>query len=101
MLLRLNRRPKRHGMLLDGPVDGSRCIGCAADCCRGFPSVELTADEYSTLDSLGAKRLAFTLDERFFLIIEHGCEFLAGDLCGIYEQRPMICRRFTCSDKIS
>ncbi len=87
-----------HGILLDHPEDGAeRCAACDASCCRGFPSVELTAGEYAELERLGAKRLAFTLDGRFYLLIEDGCEFLDGNRCGIYQQRPAICRRFTCS----
>jgi len=98
MSLFWQRKGVKHGVLLDEPVDGSRCGGCAADCCHGFPSVELSGDEYQTLRRLGGKRLEFTLDERFYLIIEHGCEFLVENRCGIYAQRPAICRRFTCRD---
>ncbi len=60
------RKGVKHGVLLDEPVDVSRCAGCAADCCHGFPSVELSDDEYQTLRRLGGKRLEFTLDERFY-----------------------------------
>ncbi|GAM09567.1 flagellin N-methylase [Geobacter sp. OR-1] len=92
-------RKKRHGILREQPLDGNeRCVACAADCCRGFPSIELDADEYSRLESLGAARLAFTLDGRFYLIIENGCEFLDGNRCGIYDLRPRICRIFFCED---
>lgn len=97
MLFR-RRSGKKHGIMLDGDVDGSRCAGCGAVCCRGFFSVELTADEYALLQRLGALRLEFTLNGRFYLVIENGCEFLRGDRCGIYELRPAICRRFTCRD---
>jgi Fe-S-cluster containining protein len=93
------KRVKRHGILLDKPVDGSeRCKDCDADCCRGFPSVRLTAEEYSTLERLGAARLEFLLNGEHYLIIEHGCEFLADNQCSIYDQRPEICRRFTCNE---
>ena len=98
MSLFRRNRVKRHGLLLDDPVDGSRCCGCDADCCRGFPSVALSAAEYGTLARLGAQRLAFTLDGRFYLLIENGCEFLDRNRCAIYADRPDICRRFTCSD---
>lgn len=87
------------GRLLDHPQDGAgRCAECDASCCRGFPSVELTADEYARLENLGAKRLEFTLDGHFYLLIENGCEFLEGSHCGIYPDRPAICRRFVCID---
>jgi Fe-S-cluster containining protein len=93
------KRVKRHGILLDHGVDGNdHCRECDAACCRGFPSVALTPGEYGTLQRLGAGRLEFTLDGSFYLIIEHGCEFLTGNRCGIYEHRPDICRRFTCRE---
>lgn len=93
------KKETKHGVLLERPVDGTEvCIGCDAACCRGFPSVKLTADEYSTLERLGAMRLQFLLNGEHYLIIEHGCEFLEGNRCGIYERRPEICRRFTCTD---
>jgi len=92
-------RKKLHGILLDHPEDGNeRCASCDASCCQGFPSVELTAEEYASLQQLGAKRLEFTLNGHYYLMIELGCEFLVGNRCGIYHHRPAICRRFTCTD---
>jgi Fe-S-cluster containining protein len=86
-------------MLLDEALDGSdHCRDCDAACCRGFPTVELTAAEYTALERLGAVRLEFLLDGHHYLVIENGCEFLVDNRCGIYEQRPSICRRFTCRD---
>lgn len=90
---------KRHGLLQDTPLDDSeRCRNCAADCCRGFPSVELSAEEYALLQKIGAIRLEFTLTGRFYLLIENGCEFLIDNRCAIYTQRPSICRHFICTD---
>lgn len=90
---------RKQGILLDDGIDGNEhCSNCDAACCRGFPSVELTAAEYATLEELGALRLEFLLDGHYYLMIENGCEFLVGSRCGIYEQRPAICRRFTCRD---
>lgn len=90
---------KRRGRLLDTPLDDNvRCRNCAADCCRGFPSVELSADEFALLEKLGANRLEFTLSGHFYLLIENGCEFLVNNRCTIYAQRPAICRRFICVD---
>lgn len=91
------KRVKKHGIILDSPVDNSEvCAGCGADCCRGFPSVKLTPEEYSALERLGAARLEFLLNGEHYLIIEHGCEFLTDNRCSIYDSRPDICRRFTC-----
>jgi len=93
------KRVKKHGILLDKPVDGNEvCKECDAACCRGFPSVRLTAEEYCCLEQLGAARLQFLLNGEHYLIIEHGCEFLEDNRCGIYEQRPLVCRLFTCRE---
>lgn len=92
-------RLKKHGMLLDRPVDdNSRCRNCDGACCRTFPSVNLTWDEYERLLHLGAGRLHMSLTGHCQLIIENGCEFLAEGKCTIYEQRPDVCRRFFCAD---
>jgi hypothetical protein len=90
---------KRHGLMLDRPLeDSERCRRCDGACCRAFPSVPLTWDEYQTLRSLGAKRLEFSLSGHHLLLIENGCEFLTEGLCAIYPHRPEVCRRFYCSD---
>lgn len=93
------KRLKKHGLILDKPVeDSEQCIDCEADCCRGFPSVKLTPEEYGTLEKLGAARLQFLLNGEHYLIIEQGCEFLENNRCGIYAHRPSVCQRFTCSE---
>lgn len=94
-----SKREKRRGVLLEEGVDGGeRCLDCDAACCRSFPSVELTPQEYADLERLGAARLQFLLDGHHYLVIENGCEFLVGNRCAIYPRRPAICRRFTCRD---
>ena len=92
--------PRKHGIMREAPIEDGRCASCDGACCRGFASVELTPEEYLTLQRLGAQRLEFTLTEKFYLIIENGCEFLDGNRCGIYDHRPDICRRFSCSDDV-
>ncbi len=91
-------KEKRRGLLLDHPLDNAPCCqNCEALCCRSFPSVELSWDEYRQLETLGASRLHFALRGPHKLIIENGCEFLQGSKCGIYQHRPDICRRFVCA----
>lgn len=97
MLFSRREKEKRHGLLLDHPLDDAPCCrDCPAICCRSFPSVELSWEEYQQLTALGANRLHFSLYGPHKLIIENGCEFLQEGMCGIYQQRPDICRRFTC-----
>jgi len=90
---------KKHGMLLDRPVDNdSRCRECGGACCRAFISVRLSWPEYELLREMGATRLDFSLCGRHALIIENGCEFLSEGRCTIYLNRPETCRRFYCKD---
>ncbi|MBJ6725566.1 YkgJ family cysteine cluster protein [Geomesophilobacter sediminis] len=90
---------KKHGLLLDHAIDDDgRCRECGGACCRSFPSVPLTFEEYQRLTVLGSGRLHFSLTGRHLLIIENGCEFLSDGHCSIYEHRPDVCRRFFCSD---
>lgn len=97
MLFSRREKEKRHGLLLDQPVDDPPCCrACDALCCRSFPSVNLTWTEYEQLSGLGATRLQFSLYGPHKLIIENGCEFLQENRCGIYQHRPDICRRFVC-----
>ncbi|HEY6009806.1 MAG TPA: YkgJ family cysteine cluster protein [Geobacteraceae bacterium] len=92
-------KTKKHGLLLDVPVDDDgRCRNCGGLCCRSFPTVNITWTEYETLRDLGARRLHFSLRGEHRLIIENGCEFLVAGRCAIYGQRPEVCRRFFCQD---
>ena len=89
----------KHGMLMDRPVDDDgRCRECDGQCCRAFPTVNISWHEYERLKSLGAHRLDFSLTGHHNLIIENGCEFLSAGKCSIYEHRPDTCRRFFCRD---
>ncbi len=89
---------RRRGVLADHPVDDDpRCRACDGVCCRSFPTVALESDEYRRLEELGARRLEWTFTGRW-LVIENGCEFQQPDgRCGIYAERPRICRRFICA----
>lgn len=99
MLFANRTRERRHGLLLDHPLDDpQRCRNCDGACCRAFPSVALTWEEYQALESLGAQRLELALNGTYHLLIENSCEFLSEGRCTIYTQRPEICRRFYCSD---
>ena len=99
MLWDRRAKTKKHGVLLDRPLDdGGRCRECDGDCCRSFPSVPFSWAEYAQLRDLGAVRLQFSLTGHYLLIIENGCEFLVQGRCSIYPHRPDVCRRFYCRD---
>jgi uncharacterized protein len=91
------RREKRQSILLDHPIENQKqCLGCDGECCRSFPSMEISWEEFEILKSHGATRLYFSLAGHHKFIIENGCEFLFRGKCSIYEDRPDICRRFIC-----
>ncbi len=93
------QKTKLHGILLDHPEDGSeRCITCGGACCSSFAAIEISWEEYEQLRALGACRLQISLYGAHRLEIDYGCEFLVQGRCSIYEQRPDICRRFTCAE---
>ena len=95
----MRARVKKHAIVSDRAVDDHwRCQACDAACCRSFVALELSGAEYQRLEALGARRLQLSLRGPHWLIIEGGCEFLAGGRCSIYERRPDICRRFICED---
>jgi hypothetical protein len=95
-------RIKRHAHLGERSVDDDpRCRSCDGACCRSFVAVELTFAEYQRLRALGARRLELSLRGPHWLLIENGCEFLAGGRCGIYADRPEVCRRFICDDDVT
>ena len=99
MLFANHRREKRHGILLEQPLDDpQRCRDCDGACCRAFPSVQLTWPEYQRLQALAARRLEWSPCGGYCLLIENGCEFLTEGRCAIYPDRPEICRRFYCTD---
>lgn len=95
-----NRQKKKlRGLLLDQPRNGDeRCLTCGGACCRSFSDVELTWEEFKRLNDLGAARLHLSYRGPHRLIIDYNCEFLVNGRCRIYEARPGVCRRFTCSD---
>ena len=95
----IRKQTRLHGVLLEHPLDDDpRCSGCDGACCRGFPSVELTWEEYGRLRELGATRLVLPLTGPPLLLIDYCCEFLVDGRCAIYIERPGICRRFSCRD---
>jgi Fe-S-cluster containining protein len=96
----IRRKTRLHGILLEQPLDDDpRCTGCDGACCRGFPSVELAWEEYERLHTLGATRLVLPLVGPPLLLIDFCCEFLVNNRCAIYDERPGICRRFSCEEK--
>jgi len=93
----MGHRVKRSSRVADQPIENpSQCLDCDGECCRSFPALEVSWEEFEILKSRGAVRLVFSLSGHHKFIIENGCEFLSRGRCSIYEDRPNICRRFIC-----
>lgn len=77
------------------------CDRCSALCCRYFA---LEIDEPDTPEAIDDVRWylahesvhVFIEDEDWYLAIQTKCQYLAPDnRCGIYEDRPRVCREYT------
>ncbi|MCH8830530.1 MAG: YkgJ family cysteine cluster protein [Planctomycetes bacterium] len=90
---RVNREDLKPGEVL--------CQFCTAKCCRYFA---LPIETPTTQEDFGHLRWymihrrvsIFVDDETWYLMVHADCEHLQDDLrCGIYEDRPQICRDYT------
>lgn len=68
----------------------SLCLSCGL-CCDGtmFQVVAITPEEAARLDG----RVTLSADRSQLV---QGCRALSGCRCGVYEQRPAVCRTFKC-----
>jgi Fe-S-cluster containining protein len=77
------------------------CTACA-NCCRVATTQVTARDSQALAKFLGMKLERFfreytdeTADEgRILKRVEHGCIFLEGNLCSVYEARPQTCHLF-------
>jgi len=92
-----SRKPKR-GELKDGEC---LCDYCTGKCCRYF---SLPIDQPNTWDDYDAIRwylahgqtIVYVHDEQWYLMVLTPCQYLLPDnRCGIYLNRPKICREYT------
>jgi len=56
----------------------------------------LSAEEKTKLKEIVKKRKLKPIKSIFGIGFEDSCPFLNGNICTIYEERPEICRTFTC-----
>lgn len=77
------------------------CSYCTAKCCRYFALPIDTPETLQDFDHLRwymiHRRVSlFVEDETWYLMVHADCEHLQEDhRCGIYEDRPQICRAYT------
>jgi len=77
------------------------CSYCTAKCCRYFALVIETPDNWDDYDNMRWYMMhgpvsIFVEDEAWYLMIHADCNHLQEDnMCGIYEDRPRICRQYS------
>lgn len=77
------------------------CSYCTARCCRYFALPIDTPDTIEEFDSvrwymLHGRVSIFVDDGTWYLMVHADCQALRDDyMCGIYEDRPKICRTYT------
>jgi uncharacterized protein len=77
------------------------CNHCGAKCCQYFALPIDTPKVWQDFDYirwylLHERSAIFTDEGSWYLLVQNRCMHLRGDnLCGIYEDRPQICRDYT------
>lgn len=98
---RMNRLPRKQVRRQDLKPGESLCEYCTAKCCRYFTvSLEtpMTAEDmdYYRWYLLHEFATIFTEDGNWFLLVHTECKHLREDnRCGIYDDRPRICREYS------
>ncbi len=88
----------------DLPAGDVLCNHCSAKCCRYFalPIEEPTAIEdweFVRWYLLHDAATVFKEDENWYLLVHTECKHLQSDnRCGIYHDRPLICRDYSTKD---
>jgi uncharacterized protein len=99
-LHKLPNKPRREDL---GP-DECLCTYCTAKCCKYFAlPIETPTDwedfEYIRWFLLHDRAAVFTEKGDWYLLVYTQCKHLRGDnLCGIYDQRPQVCRDYKTVD---
>jgi Fe-S-cluster containining protein len=88
----------------DLPKDANLCEHCTAKCCRYFAlplETPTELDDYNNMRwyMLHGRVAVFVEGEDWYLMVYGDCQHLLPDnRCGIYEDRPGICRTYTTDD---
>jgi|GEM_PF-209286 len=80
------------------------CDYCTAKCCRYFALPLDTPEDWEDFDHIRwymahGRISVFVEDGVWYLMVHGDCQYLQDDnLCGIYQDRPQICRDYTTDD---
>ncbi|MDG3006496.1 YkgJ family cysteine cluster protein [Paludisphaera mucosa] len=93
----LPRKPRRDEL----KPGESLCDHCTGKCCRYFSAPidgPTTWDDYDAIRWYLAhgQTMIYTHEETWYLLVSSKCQYLLDDhRCGIYHDRPKICRDYT------
>jgi len=85
----------------DFPKDANLCEHCTAKCCRYFALPIETPTELDDFNNirwylLHGRAAVFVEGDDWYLMVYADCKHLLDDnRCGIYDDRPGICRKYT------
>jgi len=100
MITPVSARPLRHEV----PRTANLCDFCSAKCCRYFALPIETPREFSDFEFLRwyllhGRASIFVEEGDWYLLVHTECKHLgAGNRCGIYDTRPLICREYSTED---
>lgn len=86
------------------PAGDSLCDHCAGKCCRYFTlpiDAPKSRDDYDSVRWYLAhgRTLVYVDKATWYLVVMTRCNYLsADDRCGIYHERPRICREYTTAE---
>lgn len=91
------RRPRHHEL----KPGESLCDYCTGKCCRYFATPIETPTTWDDYDSIRwylahGGTMVYVHEETWYLMVSSDCQYLLPDhRCGIYHDRPKICREYT------
>lgn len=100
MATALDLKPSRENL----PAGTVLCDHCTAKCCRYFAlpiETPTTRDEFEYIRwyVMHGETSIFCEDGSWYLMVHNRCDHLQDDhRCGIYHQRPQICREYSTVD---
>jgi Fe-S-cluster containining protein len=95
-----SRKPTRDKL----PPGSCLCDHCVGKCCRYFSLPISTPSSWDDYDEIRwflahGQTVVYVHDDTWYLLVMTRCKYLRSDYrCGIYLNRPKICREYTTDD---
>ena len=99
-----NRSPRKRPRRDELKAGQCLCDFCTGKCCQYFSLPIDTPESWDDYDSIRwylahGQTLVYVVEEQWYLLVKTRCQYLKADnRCGIYFNRPKICREYTTDD---